>query len=213
MPETRCTDAPLNDQLRELQEAFAKQAPVEVRQVMVDQAEELARSGVAERSLGVGEKAPAFELPGADGDTVRLDELLRRGPVVLSFYRGGWCPYCNLELAGPATGAAGVQAVRCDAGCRIAGDARQLARHGRKTRSPVPGVERPREQGGPAVRTRFLAAPGAAPSLRAVRNRPSEAERGRDLRVACPGYVCHRPQSNHPLCVREHRLHEACRTG
>ncbi len=88
----------LKEQLRELQEAFAKQAPEEVRRVMKDQAEALAHSGIAWRSLGVGAKAPAFELPNAEGDRVRLDELLREGPVVLSFYRGGWCPYCNLEL-------------------------------------------------------------------------------------------------------------------
>jgi peroxiredoxin len=46
----------------------------------------------------VGEKAPGFALPNATGATVILDALLRQGPVVLSFYRGGWCGYCNLEL-------------------------------------------------------------------------------------------------------------------
>lgn len=50
------------------------------------------------RALGVGDRAPDFALPGASGETVRLGELLIDGPVVLTFYRGGWCPYCNTQL-------------------------------------------------------------------------------------------------------------------
>jgi peroxiredoxin len=45
-----------------------------------------------------GERAPNFRLPNAQGGSVELHALLRHGPVVLSFYRGQWCPYCNLEL-------------------------------------------------------------------------------------------------------------------
>ena len=48
--------------------------------------------------LKVGDKAPDFTLSGAHGQTVTLSEALQKGPVVLTFYRGGWCPYCNLEL-------------------------------------------------------------------------------------------------------------------
>jgi peroxiredoxin len=48
--------------------------------------------------LRVGDKAPDFALPNATGKTVRLSEALSKGPVVLAFYRGAWCPYCNLEL-------------------------------------------------------------------------------------------------------------------
>lgn len=99
MPDKKRTDGrSLKEQLRELQDAFSKQAPEEVLRVMKKQADLLAHSGIAEQSLGVGAKAPAFELPNADGAIVRLDELLRLGPVILCFYRGGWCPYCNLEL-------------------------------------------------------------------------------------------------------------------
>lgn len=58
----------------------------------------LAESGIVERALGEGDKAPDFELPDAFGDPVRLSELLGNGPVVVSFYRGEWCPFCNLEL-------------------------------------------------------------------------------------------------------------------
>jgi peroxiredoxin len=50
------------------------------------------------RALREGERAPNFRLPNAQGGTVELDALLKQGPVVLVFYRGQWCPYCNLEL-------------------------------------------------------------------------------------------------------------------
>ncbi|WP_412062468.1 peroxiredoxin-like family protein [Rubrivirga sp. IMCC45206] len=49
-------------------------------------------------ALGVGDRAPDFALPGVGGETVRLSDLLLDGPVVLTFYRGAWCPYCNTQL-------------------------------------------------------------------------------------------------------------------
>jgi peroxiredoxin len=60
--------------------------------------DELAADGIAERAVRVDEAAPDFTLHNARGDAVRLSALLALGPVVLSFYRGGWCPYCNLQL-------------------------------------------------------------------------------------------------------------------
>jgi len=48
--------------------------------------------------LGAGSQAPNFALPSATGETVELRRLLDDGPVVLAFYRGGWCPYCNIQL-------------------------------------------------------------------------------------------------------------------
>lgn len=60
--------------------------------------EELRISFARDRAIGVGDEAPGFDLPGINGSRVVLDDLLRLGPVVLTFYRGGWCPYCNLQL-------------------------------------------------------------------------------------------------------------------
>jgi peroxiredoxin len=62
--------------------------------------EEVRRSGLARKALSVGDKAVDFELPSAGGTNVRLSELLAVGPVVLTFYRGGWCPFCNRHLQG-----------------------------------------------------------------------------------------------------------------
>lgn len=58
----------------------------------------MTQSGLAQRAIAVGATAPDFTLPGATGNNVQLANELKSGPVVLSFYRGGWCPYCNLEL-------------------------------------------------------------------------------------------------------------------
>ncbi len=49
-------------------------------------------------ALGLGGKAPGFSLPNLDGKTAALADLLQQGPVVVTFYRGSWCPYCNLQL-------------------------------------------------------------------------------------------------------------------
>lgn len=57
-------------------------------------------SGLEDRALKPGRVAPDFMLPDPKGRLVRLHSLLSQGPVVLVFYRGGWCPYCNLHLRG-----------------------------------------------------------------------------------------------------------------
>ncbi|MEL7124147.1 MAG: peroxiredoxin-like family protein [Bacteroidota bacterium] len=60
---------------------------------------DLEQSGITEKVLKVGEKAPSFELVNQDGETVSSDSLLEKGMLVLTFYRGVWCPYCNADLA------------------------------------------------------------------------------------------------------------------
>ncbi|MBD2770110.1 AhpC/TSA family protein [Hymenobacter sp. BT664] len=55
-------------------------------------------AGLAQRSLRVGQLAPNFTLADAVGRPVTLSQLLADGPVVLVFYRGNWCPYCNVQL-------------------------------------------------------------------------------------------------------------------
>ena len=88
----------LTDQLAALQQKSAEMAPQDVRAKMRRAAEDLAASGLAQSARGTGDAAPAFALPNARGKAVALGDLLADGPVVLSFYRGGWCPYCSLEL-------------------------------------------------------------------------------------------------------------------
>ncbi|MCB1863948.1 MAG: AhpC/TSA family protein [Chromatiales bacterium] len=77
----------------------AGQPPVSKEdQVVMDRArDELARL-MPSPGLRVGEIAPDFTLPNSRLAFVRLYDLLRKGPVILTFYRGAWCPYCNLQL-------------------------------------------------------------------------------------------------------------------
>src|SRR4051812_48890106 len=55
-------------------------------------------TGIAERAKRVGDRAPDVTLPDAFGRPVRLSDAWRKGPLVVIFYRGGWCSYCNLQL-------------------------------------------------------------------------------------------------------------------
>lgn len=84
--------------LQEQNEAGRARMPAETLAVMDRATGEVAASGIAGSSLGVSATVPDFELPDATGTKVSLSSLLAEGPVVLAFYRGGWCPYCSLEL-------------------------------------------------------------------------------------------------------------------
>jgi peroxiredoxin len=59
---------------------------------------ELIESGQAERAVKAGDKAPLFNLPDADGVMFNARSLFAKGPLVVTFYRGVWCPYCNMDL-------------------------------------------------------------------------------------------------------------------
>lgn len=72
--------------------------PASVITVMHRATAELISSGVAEKTLKAGDTAPSFTLNDPDGHPVSSAALLEKGPLVISFYRGVWCPYCNMEL-------------------------------------------------------------------------------------------------------------------
>ena len=65
---------------------------------LMDGIKEQVASGKADLALKAGDTAPTFTLKDPDGASVSSATLLERGPLVVSFYRGVWCPYCNLEL-------------------------------------------------------------------------------------------------------------------
>ncbi|MBO0803467.1 MAG: AhpC/TSA family protein [Nocardiopsaceae bacterium] len=88
----------LRDELRTLYENSQLRAPADARDIMKRNADDLAATGLAEHALGAGAQGPRFALRSAVGDEVTLDALVAEGPVVLTFYRGAWCPYCNLAL-------------------------------------------------------------------------------------------------------------------
>src|SRR5258708_22643924 len=72
--------------------------PLSVIETMHRATAELIASGVAQRAKKAGEVAPSFSLTDPEGNIVSSGELLKKGPLVVSFYRGVWCPYCNMEL-------------------------------------------------------------------------------------------------------------------
>jgi len=88
----------LRDELDARRAQFMKTAPADRIAAYQRGVDELAASGIAENAVKQGEAAPDFTLPNARGEQVTLSKLLVEGPVVLAFYRGGWCPYCNLQL-------------------------------------------------------------------------------------------------------------------
>ncbi|MEQ8961908.1 MAG: peroxiredoxin-like family protein [Coleofasciculus sp. C2-GNP5-27] len=88
----------LTQELKNLRQQLRANHAEDTKAVMDQATQDLANSGLVDRSLKVGDKAPNFRLPNAVGKTVELQDLLSRNPVVISFYRGSWCPYCNLEL-------------------------------------------------------------------------------------------------------------------
>ena len=87
----------LKEQLAEYRAGWFKRVPAERQAIMERHIAEL-RNGLAKTALKAGDRAPAIVLGNAKGETVDVGALLKRGPVIVTFYRGGWCPYCNLEL-------------------------------------------------------------------------------------------------------------------
>ncbi|WP_461205262.1 peroxiredoxin-like family protein [Clostridium sp. DL1XJH146] len=79
------------------EQATAKR-PKEVNGLMANSAEILVREEIGKNALKVGDKIPNFTLGNADGKSVNIYDCLEQGPLVINFYRGAWCPYCNLEL-------------------------------------------------------------------------------------------------------------------
>ena len=87
-------------QLEELSREVRSTASPERLQANAQTISNLVTSGLSAAALREGDVAPDFSLPDARGHVVALKTLRERGPVVISFYRGGWCPFCNLELRG-----------------------------------------------------------------------------------------------------------------
>ena len=88
----------LQANLKAITEGVRQQAPAEVFAAIEAANAKLEISGIAGRALKAGDRIPDFDLTDATGKVVRSADLLAAGPLVISFYRGAWCPYCSLEL-------------------------------------------------------------------------------------------------------------------
>ena len=88
----------LREQLAEYRADWRKRVPADRQAIMERHIEQLRTGVIARTMLKVGNRAPQFMLRNAKGEIVDIGALRKKGPVIVTFYRGGWCPYCNLEL-------------------------------------------------------------------------------------------------------------------
>ena len=88
----------LEQELTAFRAEFARTAPAGRAALYEAKIEELRSEFASKSAIGVNDTAPDFALPNPAGKSIVLKDLLRSGPVVLTFYRGGWCPYCNIQL-------------------------------------------------------------------------------------------------------------------
>lgn len=88
----------LSQQLDEFLAGWKLRVPPERQAAMERHIAHLAETAIGNNAKQVGDRAPDIVLPDATGKSFDVADLLAKGPVVVTFYRGGWCPYCNLEL-------------------------------------------------------------------------------------------------------------------
>ena len=88
----------LKEDLAAMKAQSVAKIPADALEVMMNATQELGASGIEQQTPKQGDKLKDFELPNQTGDQRSLATLRKNGPVVVTFYRGGWCPYCNLQL-------------------------------------------------------------------------------------------------------------------
>ncbi len=88
----------LQEQLKQIKQNSAKNIPDDIRAVMGDALQSVINLNLEANAPKVGDQLPEFSLVNQSKQTRRLSDFLAKGPAIITFYRGGWCPYCNLEL-------------------------------------------------------------------------------------------------------------------
>lgn len=86
------------EQYKQIVQNFISSLSPEAQQIVAKSFEQIMASDDGRNALKEGDAAIDFSLPNAKGEPTQLSRLLEQGPVVLNFYRGGWCPFCNLEF-------------------------------------------------------------------------------------------------------------------
>ncbi|MBK5241357.1 peroxiredoxin-like family protein [Clostridium sp.] len=87
----------LKEEIKKLKDIAKEKTPDEIKQIFSRAIKELQETGKV-KGIKAGGRAPNFTLKDTLGNDIELYEKLKNGPVVLTFYRGVWCPYCNLQL-------------------------------------------------------------------------------------------------------------------
>lgn len=89
---------PLQEAIAAYNAAKQERLAPEILASMAEATESLKATGIEDRALKTGDTMPDFVLPNQHGVPYRLQDYLAESPVVLNIYRGGWCPYCNMEM-------------------------------------------------------------------------------------------------------------------
>ncbi|MEO1498881.1 MAG: peroxiredoxin-like family protein [Planctomycetota bacterium] len=98
MKHTQPAEGELQSELNELKAAFTERAPQETIDAFEKGIRDVEAMGVLDRAKNKGDRAPMFKLPDGTGESVALESILAEGPAIVTFYRGSWCPYCNIQL-------------------------------------------------------------------------------------------------------------------
>ncbi|MBP1167277.1 MAG: peroxiredoxin-like family protein [Chryseobacterium culicis] len=85
-------------EIEQLNCELSLQLPKEMLDAFGHSIEDLKTKNIGQKSIQIGDKIPEFSIPNAVGKKVDSQEILKNGKIILAFYRGSWCPYCNLEL-------------------------------------------------------------------------------------------------------------------
>ena len=91
----------MTDLARQIQQfniELAAQVPQEVLEAFGKSIEDLKTKNIEEKSIKIGETITNFSLKNAKNEVVNSSDILKNGKMIIAFYRGSWCPYCNLEL-------------------------------------------------------------------------------------------------------------------
>ena len=99
----QCTKSNKSQKQGTLKEQLANKAanskaPADAKKIMLKAIEDLKAEKVAEKAVKVGGVLPKFNLPDVSRGNFNSKEMNQKGPMIITFYRGGWCPYCNLQL-------------------------------------------------------------------------------------------------------------------
>lgn len=89
---------PLALQIEQLNRELSSQLREDILNAFGSSVEDLKTKNIEENSIQVGQQIPEFSLPNAFGEKIYSTQILNKGKTILAFYRGSWCPYCNLEL-------------------------------------------------------------------------------------------------------------------
>ncbi|MBE9563983.1 MAG: AhpC/TSA family protein [Proteobacteria bacterium] len=92
------TTATLAEEIKAFQDSFIPNVPEETMNLLMSELQGLIEKRLTESALSKGDDFPSFSLPNADNSALAFNDLTKNGPLVISFYRGAWCPYCNLEM-------------------------------------------------------------------------------------------------------------------